>query len=132
MNKIRRTAEELVNRHPTLFSGDFEKNKEALEQVAIIHTRSIRNQLAGAITKIMHVRGPPEAAEGEETTVRETVAESATIGDRVRDERANFERESPTPEKQGAPETTESSSQKDNDEILSSESKEGPISQSAQ
>jgi ribosomal protein S17E len=47
-----------VNRNPTLFSGDFEKNKQALGGIAVIHNRSLRNQLAGAITKIIKANSP--------------------------------------------------------------------------
>jgi small subunit ribosomal protein S17e len=63
---VRRLAEELVTRYPTLFGADFDKNKQALSQVSIIRTRSVRNQLAGAITKIMHEKEPaPEEKESD-------------------------------------------------------------------
>ena len=84
MNKVRRLAEELVSRYPSLFGGDFGKNKEALSQVSIVRTRSLRNQLAGAITKIMHDRTPAESEEGE-------LGEPATIEERVQSERSNVE-----------------------------------------
>lgn len=71
MNKVRRLAEELVNKHPTLFSGDFDKNKLALSQVTVIRTRSIRNQLAGAITKLVHERGPLENPEESSAVLEE-------------------------------------------------------------
>lgn len=83
MNKVRRLAEELVSRYPSLFGGDFGKNKEALSQVSIVRTRSLRNQLAGAITKIMHERTPAEE-QGEP-------GEPATIEERTQSERSNVE-----------------------------------------
>ncbi len=78
MNKIRRIAEDLVNRYPALFTSDFDKNKAALSQVSIIRTRSIRNQLAGAITKIIHRRGP-EATEQDLSVIDE----QATLEDKI-------------------------------------------------
>ena len=84
MNKVRRLAEELVTRYPSLFGGDFDKNKEALSQVTIVRTRSLRNQLAGAITKIMHDHAPEEDHAGESV-------EPATIQDRVQAERSDSE-----------------------------------------
>ena len=52
MNKVRKLAEELLAKYPTFFSTNFEANKKALEQVAIIRNRALRNQLAGAITSL--------------------------------------------------------------------------------
>jgi small subunit ribosomal protein S17e len=66
LNKIRRIAEQLVERYPTLFSSDFEKNKHALATVSVVHTRSLRNQLAGAITKLVRERGPIASETSEE------------------------------------------------------------------
>lgn len=78
MNRVRRLAEELVDRYPNLFSGDFDKNKEALAQVTVIRTRSLRNQLAGAITKIIHKRGPVET---EVENIPPSLEEKAEIRD---------------------------------------------------
>jgi ribosomal protein S17E len=84
LNKIRRVAEQLVERYPTLFTSDFEKNKQALATVSIVHTRSLRNQLAGAITKLIHERGPT-AEPVEELT--------PATGESLLEERLNAERE---------------------------------------
>jgi ribosomal protein S17E len=80
LNRVRRLAEDLVNRYPTLFGGDFNKNKQALSQVAVIRTRALRNQLAGAITKLIHERAPAVVEEEIET-------EPATIEERIQAER---------------------------------------------
>lgn len=69
MNRIRRLAEELVARYPSLFGPDFDKNKLALAQVTVVRTRSLRNQLAGAITKIIHERGPSASSSEAEAGV---------------------------------------------------------------
>jgi small subunit ribosomal protein S17e len=85
LNRVRRLAEDLVNRHPALFGGDFDKNKQALSQVAVIRTRSLRNQLAGAITKLMHER-----------TIIATTNQvpAATIEERIEAERPKEDRKS--------------------------------------
>jgi len=72
LNKTRKLAEDLVNKHSALFTTDFSSNKEAVEKVLIIRNRALRNQIAGAITVIMKERSPKiargEAEEqGEET-----------------------------------------------------------------
>ena len=83
MNRVRRLAEDLVNRYPTLFSGDFDKNKEALSQVTIVRTRSLRNQVAGAITKIIHEKGTEEKAEVSEKIEEPAENVPATIEERA-------------------------------------------------
>jgi len=89
LNKIRRLAEELVTRYPSLFGPDFNKNKAALAQVTVVRTRSLRNQLAGAITKIVHEKGTAvasatETASFEEESRQMEPAKLATIEERAR------------------------------------------------
>jgi small subunit ribosomal protein S17e len=67
LNKIRRVAEDLVARYPTLFTSNFDKNKQALSQVSVISARSIRNQLAGAITRLVNEKGQLARDHGELT-----------------------------------------------------------------
>ena len=48
---IKRSAIELLNRYPEHFTEDFDKNKEALVNLAYFHTPSLRNKVAGYITR---------------------------------------------------------------------------------
>ena len=50
MSKVKKLAEEFLAKHPSMFSTDFEANKKALDQIAVIRNRALRNQIAGAIT----------------------------------------------------------------------------------
>jgi small subunit ribosomal protein S17e len=52
LNKVRKVAGDLLAKYPTLFSTNFEANKKAVDQVAIIRNRALRNQIAGAITSL--------------------------------------------------------------------------------
>lgn len=58
MNRIRKLAQELIERYPELFSADFNQNKQALAQVSIIRSTAVRNQLAGAITSLVRDSAP--------------------------------------------------------------------------
>jgi small subunit ribosomal protein S17e len=58
LNKVRKLAEELLTKYPTLFSSNFEANKKALEKVAIIRNHALRNQIAGAISSMVSEQGP--------------------------------------------------------------------------
>lgn len=50
---IKRLARELIVSYGDKFSTDFEHNKEVLKEVKPIHSKRIRNILAGYITKEM-------------------------------------------------------------------------------
>lgn len=64
MDRVKRLAKELLDKHGSLFSEDFEKNKVLLSQVAVIRSKELRNRLAGFITS--EIGGMQEsAAEGE-------------------------------------------------------------------
>lgn len=50
MNRIKRISMQLIEKHTDLFSGDYEKNKEVLNRVAIIRSKQLRNEVVGYIT----------------------------------------------------------------------------------
>jgi len=64
LNKVRKLAEDLLAKYPTLFSTNFDANKKALETVAIIRNRALRNQIAGAITSMAAELVPPKPESG--------------------------------------------------------------------
>ena len=47
---IKRTGEELLEKFEDKFTTDFETNKKAVEEVALISTKRLRNRIAGYIT----------------------------------------------------------------------------------
>ncbi|MDG7011347.1 MAG: 30S ribosomal protein S17e [Nitrososphaerota archaeon] len=51
-----------MGRHPEAFGSDFEENKKALEELALIPSKQLRNRIAGYIAR-MHEAEPEEAAE---------------------------------------------------------------------
>lgn len=62
MNRIRRISDEILVKHPDLFTDDFEKNKQLLSSVAVIKYKGLRNEIAGYITAIIR----DLASDGEE------------------------------------------------------------------
>jgi len=56
VDRIRRLAEEVLERYPDLFSTNFEENKKKLGEIAVITSKQIRNELAGYITKLIKKR----------------------------------------------------------------------------
>jgi small subunit ribosomal protein S17e len=51
-----------MQKHPEAFGADFEANKKALEDLAYIPSKQLRNRIAGYITKIREA----ETSESEE------------------------------------------------------------------
>jgi len=48
---IKRVAVELVERYPKVFSDDFENNKMMVEKLTNVTSRTMRNRIAGYITR---------------------------------------------------------------------------------
>ena len=72
MDRVRRIAEQILEKHPDLFTTDFEKNKELLIEVAIIRTKALRNEIAGYITATMRdqIEDEPEGQTIEDVVVQ--------------------------------------------------------------
>jgi small subunit ribosomal protein S17e len=51
LDKTRRLSEMILERHPEAFSADYEKNKAALAELALIPSKQLRNHIAGYIAK---------------------------------------------------------------------------------
>ncbi len=51
MDRTRRLSEEMMQRHPEVFGSDFEQNKKALEDLALVPSKQLRNRIAGYIAK---------------------------------------------------------------------------------
>jgi len=51
LDRTRRLAEQILSRHPESFGDDYEKNKKALDDLALIPSKQLRNKIAGYIAK---------------------------------------------------------------------------------
>lgn len=52
---IKRTAIEMLKRYPEHFNDDFEHNKESVSRIAEVSSISLRNKVAGYITRYRKV-----------------------------------------------------------------------------
>ncbi|TFF86415.1 MAG: 30S ribosomal protein S17e [Promethearchaeota archaeon] len=48
---IKRIAHDVRDKYPNKFTTDFEKNKLLLDEIAIIPSKTLRNRIAGYITR---------------------------------------------------------------------------------
>ena len=53
MDRIKRIAYEVLDGHKSKFGEDFVDNKKALNQISIIRSKSLKNKIAGYITKFI-------------------------------------------------------------------------------
>lgn len=53
---IKRTARELFDRYPNEFTRDFEHNKKKVEELTNITSKTIRNRVAGYLTKLVRMK----------------------------------------------------------------------------
>jgi len=56
---VKKTARLLMERYPEAFSEDFEQNKELVQQLTNVESKSVRNRIAGYVTRKQ--AGPVEA-----------------------------------------------------------------------
>ena len=53
MDRTRSLSEALLKRYPDKFTTDYELNKKALGELAVIPSKQLRNHIAGYISKIL-------------------------------------------------------------------------------
>ncbi|MDN5844660.1 MAG: 30S ribosomal protein S17e [Candidatus Nitrosocosmicus sp.] len=51
MDRVKKMANELLERYPDKFTSDFNENKETIKNFAIVRSKELRNKIAGYITK---------------------------------------------------------------------------------
>jgi len=62
MNRIKRISAELLQKHPNKFGLEFDANKKALAEVAVVKSKVLRNELAGYITSHLRKKAAQEKA----------------------------------------------------------------------
>jgi small subunit ribosomal protein S17e len=62
MNRIKRISTELLEKHPDRFSVEFDGNKKALNDLAVVRSKVLRNELAGYITAHLRKQAAQEKA----------------------------------------------------------------------
>ena len=53
VNRIKRLSTEILNEYKDKFGTDFSTNKQFLNEVSIIRSKGLKNEIAGYITKIL-------------------------------------------------------------------------------
>ena len=91
MDRIKRLSYEVLDGHKLKFGEDFADNKKALDQIAIIRSKGLKNEIAGYITKFIKKENREEKAKQsqiessriENYTLEEKISEDDTIEEEV-------------------------------------------------
>ncbi len=62
MNRIKRISTELLQKHPDKFGVEFDANKKAINDLAVVRSKVLRNELAGYITSHLRKEAAQEKA----------------------------------------------------------------------
>jgi len=94
MDRIKRISYEVLDKHKSKFGEDFANNKKSLDEVSIIRSKSLKNKVAGYITKFI------------KREIREEKSKQAQIASSKSEESVDEEIQAETPESTTAAETT--------------------------
>ena len=91
MDRIKRLSYEVLDGHKLKFGEDFADNKKALDLIAIIRSKGLKNEIAGYITKFIKKENREEKAKQsqiessriENYTLEEKISEDDTIEEEV-------------------------------------------------
>lgn len=107
MDRVRRISEEILAKYPNAFGTDYQTNKEQLNKIAIVHSKMLRNKIAGYITKILGNAATnaeeEEAAREEGVEATEASSETATEAESEAVKTENSEEAPPSPPAETAP-----------------------------
>ncbi len=82
MNRIKRISTELLQKHPDKFGVEFDANKKAINDLAVVRSKVLRNELAGYIT----ARLRKEAAQDKASMAASAEAETEQASDEESEE----------------------------------------------
>jgi small subunit ribosomal protein S17e len=83
VDRIKRLSYEVLDKHKSKFNESFSDNKKSLDQVSIIRSKGLKNEIAGYITKFIKNEKREEelklsqaaASQQEETPIEEIIEE---------------------------------------------------------
>ena len=59
---VKRVSKEVLKRYPDRFTGDFEADKKAVNELVITQSKRLRNRIAGYVTRLKVVEAERAAA----------------------------------------------------------------------
>ena len=86
MDRIKRLSYEVLDGHKLKFGEDFADNKKALDLIAIIRSKGLKNEIAGYITKFIKKENREEKAK--QSQIESSRIENYTLGEKISEDDA--------------------------------------------
>ncbi|MBI5859187.1 MAG: hypothetical protein HZB73_00265 [Nitrosarchaeum sp.] len=86
MDRIKRLSYEVLEEHKPKFGQDFADNKKILDQIAIIRSKGLKNEIAGYITKFIKKEIREEKAK--QSQIESSKIENYTLEEKISDDNA--------------------------------------------
>ena len=77
VNRVRRISTELLTAYKEKFGTDFRQNKKILDEIAIVRSKGLKNEIAGFITA--HLRRELEEQNEESQAVEQTQSADSSV-----------------------------------------------------
>ena len=81
MDRIKRLSYEVLVDHKQKFGEDFADNKKALDQIAIIRSKGLKNEIAGYITNFIKKENREEKAK--QSQIESSKIENYTLKEKI-------------------------------------------------
>lgn len=79
MDRIKRLSYKVLEEHQSKFGEDFADNKKILDQISIIRSKGLKNEMAGYITKYIKKQIREEKARQEQNSSRENTLQDTQV-----------------------------------------------------
>ncbi len=86
MDRIKRLSYEVLDKHKSKFGENFSDNKKLLDELAIIRSKGLKNEIAGYITKF--IKKETREQEIKQSKIDSSLEESAPIEETIEIETA--------------------------------------------
>lgn len=84
MDRIKRLSYEVLDEHKPKFGEDFADNKKILDQIAIIRSKGLKNEIAGYITKFIKKEIRDEKIK--QSQIESSKVENHTLQEKISDD----------------------------------------------
>lgn len=81
MDRIKRLSYEVLEGHKLKFGEDFADNKKALDLIAIVRSKGLKNEIAGYITKFIKKENREEKAK--QSQIESSKIENYTLEEKI-------------------------------------------------
>ncbi|QLH11459.1 hypothetical protein [Nitrosarchaeum sp. AC2] len=89
MDRIKRLSYEVLDEHKQKFGEDFADNKKILDQIAIIRSKGLKNEIAGYITKFIKKEIRDEKIK--QSQIESSKVENYPLQEKISDDDSNEE-----------------------------------------